>query len=121
MSWKINNFINFLFKFNASKTYEVTCQSNIHDSISQMFVTNELNGIRNLTDDKYTPMRGDLLLTCKTFSPHDDSFQLSESVKINEVLFDPIFINETESEDNHVITYCANPKPSYILLEENHR
>ena len=85
-----------------------------------MFVTNEINGIRNLSDEKYTPVRGDLLLTCKTFSPND-SFQLSESIKINEVLFDPTFINETESEDNHVITYCANPKPSYILLEGNHR
>ena len=63
-----------------------------------------------MSENKSFPKIGDVLINCTITI--GQNYKETQTINLEEILFDPIFVNKTAIEDRYIITYCANPVPS---------
>ena len=76
-----------------------------------------MSGVLRKLQKQYNPQIGDDHFECSiTF---DENYTYTQSIKIGDILHDPIFVNYTKMDDFYIITYCANPIPTQIRMQQD--
>ena len=106
-----------ILQFHLDQTYDTLCHTNVIDSSVNVNVFNNVSGVFRKLQKEYIPQIGDEHIECSII--FGENYNYTQSIKIGDILYDPILVNYTKMDDFYIITYCANPMPTHIRMQQD--